>query len=89
MTIQEKKQLVEAAVIAHLQQAKMEHYGIFTIYEEEGELRDGTSKEVIITRFTEARFHQPFFVYADMETLALLFVYTGPGRYTTIEDFFS
>lgn len=60
---------------------------IYSRYSEDEELRDKTVKDIIIVSLLDDIYGKGFRVYADAETLELLYV-QGPYRSVEIEDFF-
>lgn len=60
---------------------------ICSSYSEDEELRDGTAKDIVIVSLLDDIYGNGFRVYADAETLELLYV-QGPFRSVEIEDFF-
>lgn len=56
-------------------------------YEEQEIMRDNSLKDVIVVSLSDDLYGKSFYVYADAETLDLLYV-QGPHRYIEIKDFF-
>lgn len=88
MNIKEKKQELTQRIKEKLDAIDYRITMIFTTYDEEGLLRDGTTKALFATTFTDPVLDKSTHVYSDPETLEMLYLQTGPTTFVEIDDFF-
>ena len=89
MTLEEKKIEITDSVKQKLDDIDYRIKMIFTVYDEDGLLRDGTKKALFATSFTEAILGRNINVYSDPETLEMLYMQTGPMNFVEVDKFFA
>ncbi len=88
MTIKDKEIEMTKRVKEKLDNINYRITMIFTNYDKEGLLRDGSKKELLTTTFVEPILDKSTHIYSDLETLEMLYVQTGPTNFTDIDVFF-
>ena len=88
MTIEEKEDEMTKRIKNKLDSTKYRIADIMSYVVEDDLLRDGTTKTVIVTNFTEMTFGNSVMVITDPETMEMLYVQTGVMNFVDIDVFF-
>lgn len=89
MTLEEKMTEMTDRVKQKLDDINYRITMIFTTYDKDGLLRDGTRKELLATTFTEALLDRSIHVYSDPDTLEMLYIQTGPMNFVEVDTYFA
>jgi hypothetical protein len=88
MTLEEKEEKMTDIVANKLWENNIKFTSIMTHFSKDSLLRDSSTKDVLITSFTEPLFDKQMSVITDPETLEMLYVRTDVMRFMEIDEFF-